>query len=191
MARRVRIERNVMRKSSPYVAAVDLETNDDRFEVIRDVSITGNRFDVSGGIAISLFSPPANPLRNGDVVVAGNVARARRFFVKVGDSGPWERIAVTGNAFHGDPQGPPVQHVQFVELRQERPAGVVRDVLVRGNVITPSLATGHSYSDYTLGIGGLRVLDNAWTGGLPYAFYVEACPGAELARNTPGVVVRR
>jgi hypothetical protein len=180
-----------MRKSSPYVAAVDLETNDDRFEVIRDVAITGNRFDVPGGIAVSLFSPPGTPMRNGDVVVADNVARARRFFMKVGDSGPWERIAVTGNAYHGDPEGPAIQHVQFVELRQERPRGVVSDVLVRGNVITPSLAAGQTYSDYALGVRGLRVLDNAWVGGLPYAFYVEACPGAELARNTPGVVVTR
>jgi hypothetical protein len=130
-------------------------------------------------------------MRNGDVVVSDNVARARRFFLKVGDSGPWDRIAVTGNAYHGDPDGPPTQHVQFVELRQERPRGAVSDVLVEGNVITPSLAPGQTYSDYTLGIRGLRVLDNAWVGGLPYAFYVEACPGAELAGNTPGVVVTR
>lgn len=98
-ARRAVIRANVIRKTSDYVTAIDLEPNPNGVDAVWGVEITGNHFDVPNAISVMLYQPthnvaPGGP--GGDVVVRDNTARRgrMRFFVTVGD---WARVSDSDN----------------------------------------------------------------------------------------------
>jgi hypothetical protein len=178
-ARRVRIEGNAIRKDDPYVAAIDLEPNPKDRERVEDVVIAGNTFDVPRGVAILLYSWPENPQVNRRVTVAGNVARARQFVLKPDGTGSWESLAVTGNVYHGDPEGG-AGRVSLVEVVQD-PAHapcVARGVTVEGNTVVDAVRRGQEYRDRFDGVEELRVQANRWVGDARYELTVNRSRGA-------------
>jgi hypothetical protein len=98
-ARNAVIRENVIRKTSDYVTAVDLEPNPNGVDSVWGVEISGNRFEVPNAVPVMLYQPthdvaPGGP--GGDVVVRGNTARRGRlkFLVTVGD---WARVRDSEN----------------------------------------------------------------------------------------------
>jgi polygalacturonase len=93
------IRANVIRKTSDYVTAIDLEPNPNGVDSVWGVEITGNHFDVPNAVSVMLYQPthdvaPGGP--GGDVVIRGNTARRGRlrFFTTVG---AWARVQESDN----------------------------------------------------------------------------------------------
>ncbi|HYD40964.1 MAG TPA: glycosyl hydrolase family 28-related protein [Anaeromyxobacter sp.] len=168
-ARGVLVEENVIRRRSTYVAAIDLEPNPNGLDAVWDVAVTGNDLDVAG-IAIQVFTFGDRSPPSGRVTVSGNVARAARFFVKPGETSAWEELTLTGNTFLG--RGG--DRNAFVEVSPP-----VRSVRILENRIHAVRAGG----DRLVGIEGLEVRDNEWTGPRGYEVQVAGCPAARFARN--------
>lgn len=168
-ARGVRIEENVIRRRSTYVAAIDLEPNPNGLDAVWDVAITGNDLDVAG-IAVQVFTFRDRSPPSGRVTVSGNTARAARFFVKPGETSAWQDLTLAGNTFLGGGDG----RNAFVEVSPP-----VRSVRVEGNRIEAVRGGG----DRLVGIEALQVLDNRWTGPRSYRLLVADCPAARFERN--------
>jgi hypothetical protein len=168
-ARGVRIEENVIRRRSTYVAAIDLEPNPNGLDAVWDVAITGNDLDVAG-IAVQVFTFGGRSPPSGRVTVSGNVARAARFFVKPGGTSAWEDLTLEGNTFLGRAG----DRNAFVEVSPP-----VRSVRVSSNRVHAVGGGG----DRLVGIEALEVRDNEWTGPRGYGLHVAGCPAARFARN--------
>ena len=191
-ARRLVISGNTFLKTLDYVSAIDLEPNPGHPEVVQDVEIARNTFDVPRGVAIQLYTHETIAGANGNVRVVLNTARARQFFLKGNNTGTWERLRVADNTFHGDPGGDPGERVAFVVIEQEprfHPR-VLRDVAIEGNTVRVELGARQVYEDRLLGIHGLRLVANRWLGGATYRLIAASSPQAYIAANEPDSVVR-
>ncbi|HVI94700.1 MAG TPA: right-handed parallel beta-helix repeat-containing protein [Anaeromyxobacter sp.] len=192
-ARRLLVRGNTISKSTDYVAAIDLEPNPDipeptpDYQLVEDVEISGNRFDVPGGNAIMLHSPPGNRLANRRVTISGNTATARRFLLKMAKTGTWNAVSVTENRFLGDAAPYGSGDVSFVRIDHDPQAAPrsIRQLVVERNVIDGAVRPGQTYRDYIRGVDGLRLVGNRWMGAKSYRLSVVDSPGAQLASNEP------
>ena len=192
-ARRLVISGNTFVKTLDYVSAIDLEPNPGHPELVDDVEISRNAFDVPRGVAIQLYTHETIATANGNVRVLLNTARARQFFLKGNNTGTWERLRIADNTFHGDPEGDAGERVSFLVLEQEprfHPR-VLRDVAIEGNTVQAELRERQLYEDRLLGIHGLRLVSNRWLGSAPYRLVATSSPQAHIAANEPGSVVAR
>jgi len=189
--RRITIVENQFEKTLDYVSAIDLEPNPHLPEVVEDVEIARNSFDVPRGVAVQVYSHETDRRVNGRVRVLENTARARQFFLKGNNTGTWESLRLVGNVFHGDPAGDRGERISFAVIEQEprfRPRAA-RDVVIEGNTIDVALAPGQTYADSLLGIEGLRVIGNRWLGETHYRVFTVASPRARIVANEPASTI--
>jgi hypothetical protein len=176
----VLIQRNRIQKTTPYVAAIDLEPNPHDPDRIDGVVITENEFDVPGGIAVLLYSWKDNPNVNRNVTITSNTARARQFLENPDGTGSWELLRVANNTFEGDPNGPRFERVSFAKIEKGSPRAphVVSDVVVEANTIAVKLRAGQTYRDSFRGVRGLVIRGNRWIRPAKPHFMVVDSPGA-------------
>jgi hypothetical protein len=126
----VSIVHNVVQKDNGFVAAIDVEPNNDSANRVSNVRIEDNAFEVKVSPFVNLYSFPQYPETVIDVQIRRNRGHARTFLLKKGDTGSWDGIEITENSYLGSPDGSPGT---FASLSQEPNGRATRRVVLRGN----------------------------------------------------------
>ena len=91
-------------------------------DFIDGVEIANNVIDAPGTKAILLYTWTENPAINKNVRITGNTLRGRWGVRRNATGSSWENIAISGNRYEGDPNGPAAR-VSFVDIQNDTTTG--------------------------------------------------------------------
>jgi hypothetical protein len=171
--RNVTLRGNIHRRSSTYVAAVDLEPNPNGLDAVWDVTLSEEKFDVEG-IAVQAFTFGGQSPQSGRVTVERSSGVANRFFIKPAGTSDWAGITLRDNAYQGRRAGSGgvVSFAQIVETSGS--------VTLTGNDVRPN-AYGEDLIQNVW--GGLQVTGNRWTASNGYGVRIVTAPGGSVSGN--------
>jgi hypothetical protein len=175
------IRNNSIDKANDYVSAIDLEPNGNTYDLVQNVEISSNDFNVPVGIAVNLFSQSMS-VPSGGVTVSGNTAHASRFFFKPNNTGTWQDVTVTNNTYLGNGGAVALNSFALVVQDASFAPRIAKNFTFQGNHITAW--SGSKTGDYFAGVQGLQLLNNVWSGPSAYVVGVSACPSAVVTGNT-------